>query len=165
MDLKNAFTIYIREQSSDGSNRASSYIRAIELLDSILRRKVAAALDVESIWTISSAEHVQRLYELVLKHQRLGQDGICWTDNAKTRLDPRNGLCLSATTDNAFDSSLITFDEDYRLVVSRDIREHYRNDHARELFEKRAGQMILMPEKQNRWPLQDFLEVHREKIV
>jgi len=44
MNLKDAFTLYIREQSSDGSNRASSYIRAIDLLDSILSRKAAAAL-------------------------------------------------------------------------------------------------------------------------
>jgi len=58
MNLKDAFTLYIREQSSDGSNRASSHIRAIDLLDSILSRKAAADLDVESIWTISSAEHV-----------------------------------------------------------------------------------------------------------
>jgi len=58
MNLKDAFTLYIREQSSDGSNRASSYIRAIDLLDSILSRKAAAALGAESIWTISSAEQV-----------------------------------------------------------------------------------------------------------
>jgi hypothetical protein len=44
MNLKDAFTLYIREQSSDGSNRASSYIRAIDLLDPILSRKAAAAL-------------------------------------------------------------------------------------------------------------------------
>jgi predicted restriction endonuclease len=80
-------------------------------------------------------------------------------------MDPRNGLCLSATYDKAFDSSLITFDEDYRLVVSRDIREHYRNEHARELFEKREGQQIRMPNNADRWPLQKYLESHREKLA
>jgi len=90
---------------------------------------------------------------------------IRWTDNAKTRLDPRNGLCLSATYDKAFDKHLITFDEDYRLVVSRDIREHYRNENARELFEKREGQVIHLPVSPVHLPMREYLEVHRKKVA
>jgi hypothetical protein len=41
MNHKEDFSIYIREASTDGSKRASSYIRAIELLDDILKRKAA----------------------------------------------------------------------------------------------------------------------------
>ncbi len=86
-------------------------------------------------------------------------------DNKKTRMDPRNGLCLSATYDKAFDNHLITFDEDYRLVVSKEIREHYRNDHARELFGEREGQVIHLPRKLERYPLQQYLEMHRGQVA
>lgn len=89
---------------------------------------------------------------------------IRWSDRIDTRMDPRNGLCLSATYDKAFENHLISLDEDYRLLVSPSIRDHYRNDHARELFEKREGQVILMPESADRWPLQWYLEEHRGKV-
>ncbi|MEX2607941.1 MAG: hypothetical protein WD708_11400 [Kiritimatiellia bacterium] len=59
---RNGFREYLLSENKSGSNRATSYIRAIELLDSILSRKAAAALDAESIWSITSAAHVQRLY-------------------------------------------------------------------------------------------------------
>jgi putative restriction endonuclease len=90
---------------------------------------------------------------------------IGWAERKDTRMDPRNGLCLTATYDKAFDKHLITLDEDYRLVVSREIREHYRNEHARELFEKREGEVIWMPEDADRRPLQGYLEEHRKKLV
>ena len=43
---------------------------------------------------------------------------IGWAEpkGKQIRMDPRNGLCLSATYDAAFDRKPITFDEDYRLV-------------------------------------------------
>jgi putative restriction endonuclease len=110
---------------------------------------------------------------------------IRWADRADTRMparvvplaagaslgqaprerpgDARNGLCLSATYDKAFENHLITIDEDYRLVVSKEIREHYQNEHARELFEKRAGQVIWMPENADIRPLQGYLQDHRAK--
>jgi putative restriction endonuclease len=90
---------------------------------------------------------------------------IPWSDRKDTRMDVRNGLCLSATYDKAFDKHLISFDEKYCLIVSRNIRDHYRNDHARELFEKREGQKIDLPLKTSYKPMQAYLETHRSKVV
>jgi len=90
---------------------------------------------------------------------------VPWADRKETRMDPRNGLCLSATYDKAFDRNLITLDEDYRLVVSDRIREHYQNDHARELFKNREGDVIMLPDAENHWPLQSYLNDHRNKLV
>lgn len=42
---------------------------------------------------------------------------IPWSGSKNTCLNPENGLCLSASYDAAFDKHLITFDEDYRLVL------------------------------------------------
>ena len=38
---------------------------------------------------------------------------IPWSEDQTIRLDPRNGLCLSATYDAAFDKYLISLDDDY----------------------------------------------------
>ena len=45
-----------------------------------------------------------------------------WAEDEKNRINPENGLCLSATYDAAFDRHLISFDERYRLIVSKDIK-------------------------------------------
>lgn len=75
-------------------------------------------------------------------------------------MDPRNGLCLSPTYDAAFDRKLITFDEDYRLVLSRTILEHVPSAGLRDYFLNRAGQRIELP---NRFlPLQTYLAAHRD---
>lgn len=44
---------------------------------------------------------------------------IPWSDSVERRADPRNGLCLNALLDRAFDRGLFTFDDDLRVVISR----------------------------------------------
>lgn len=84
---------------------------------------------------------------------------IGWAESPKTRMDPRNGLCLSATYDAAFDRKLITFDEDFRMVLSKTVREHVRSDSLREYFLSKAGTRIELPPRFR--PLEEYLEVHR----
>jgi hypothetical protein len=47
---------------------------------------------------------------------------IPWSESVQRRADPRNGICLNALYDRAFDRGLITFDESMRVVVSRRLR-------------------------------------------
>lgn len=42
---------------------------------------------------------------------------VGWSEDARVRMNPSNGLCLSATYDAAFDRHLISFDEDYRFFL------------------------------------------------
>ena len=85
---------------------------------------------------------------------------IPWAKRKSTRLDPRNGLCLSATYDAAFDRNLISFDEDYRLLVSREIRDHYRSDIVRTYFQNQAGRRMQLPSRF--LPRLEYLAEHRE---
>lgn len=85
---------------------------------------------------------------------------IGWAERKDTRMNPRNGLCLSATYDAAFDRKLITFDEDYRLVLSKTIREHFPSDSLRSYFLSRAGQRIELPGSFQ--PHQEYLDAHRK---
>ena len=88
---------------------------------------------------------------------------IPWAENEKNRLNPENGLCLSATYDAAFDKHLISFDEDYRMVVSPYIRDFYTNDAAKEYFERYEGKQIKLPYKFS--PNKEFLSKHRDNLI
>lgn len=90
---------------------------------------------------------------------------IGWAESKgkKIRMDPRNGLCLSATYDAAFDRHLITFDDDYRLVLSQTIKDHLPSRSVREFFLHREGQAMELPDRCR--PRQEYLEWHRGQGV
>ncbi|MCB1205438.1 MAG: HNH endonuclease [Verrucomicrobiae bacterium] len=88
---------------------------------------------------------------------------IPWTESRETRMDPRNGLLLSATYDAAFDRNLITLDEDYRIVVSRAISDHYSSEAVKLHFLGYQGKRIWIPPRYR--PSQSYLEKHRAKGV
>lgn len=41
-----------------------------------------------------------------------------WAESPEHRMRPTNGICLNALHDRAFDRALISFDEDWRMLVS-----------------------------------------------
>lgn len=88
---------------------------------------------------------------------------IPWAECTKTRLNPENGLCLSATYDAVFDKHLITFDEDYRLVLSPMLKETYTSEAFKAHFLKFEGKAISLPFKY--MPSLEFLSKHREKLI
>lgn len=61
---------------------------------------------------------------------------VPWSQNKEARLDPSNGLLLSATYDAAFDRNLITLDEDFRVVVSKQIQDRYPTIQSQHIFQK-----------------------------
>lgn len=285
MNFRDSFVAFIKSENRDGSNRASSYIRAINLLDSILERNVPKELNAVSIWSISSAAHIQSLYQLVLEHQKLGNDGIfknekpvsywrdgfcsaalrsyreflvtylyeqkmwgvyqdtsirpeelterlsgqevesaellvvdkdldlktkvgkdavrevktrigqgffrkmilsqyngqcCitglnvpgvlrashivgWAEDPDNRLNPENGLCLSATYDAAFDKHLISFDDEYRMILCPVLKDYYTNKAFKEQFKIHEGQKLAIPK---RWrPDLKLLQRHRRQTL
>lgn len=88
---------------------------------------------------------------------------IPWAECEETRLDPANGLCLSATYDAAFDKHLISFDEDYRLILSPVIKEEYSSEAFKTHFLKFEGKRIAFPSMFI--PAQQFLSKHRDKLI
>ena len=62
------------------------------------------------------------------------------------KLSPRNGLCLNALHDRAFDRGLITVGADFRLRTSR-VLFSARDAAARELLLRHDGRKINLPEK------------------
>lgn len=87
---------------------------------------------------------------------------IRWADDKENRMNPENGLCLSGTYDLAFDQHLISFDEDYKMIVGKEIRDHFTSTVTRNYFEKFAGKKITLPSKF--LPSQELLQAHRESL-
>lgn len=86
---------------------------------------------------------------------------VPWSHDDANRLNPHNGLALSALHDKAFDVGLITVDEDYRVVVSSqasDAQDPFFNTAIASFH----GKPIALPEKF--YPAAQFLAFHREHI-
>lgn len=49
---------------------------------------------------------------------------VPWSRDRANRLNPSNGLCLSAIHDKAFDQGLLTLSDDLRIVVSDELKRH-----------------------------------------
>lgn len=88
---------------------------------------------------------------------------VAWAEDKRHRMNPENGLCLSATYDAAFDKHLISFDEEFRMIVSKEIKDYYTNDAAKEYFNKFEGRKIILPKRF--MPNQKLLARHRELLV
>jgi predicted restriction endonuclease len=85
-----------------------------------------------------------------------------WSQFPDQRLNPRNGLCLVADFDRAFDRGLITFDDQLRLELSPVIENYLPNQFIEHQFCERAGQPLRLPERFE--PSREFLAYHRAHI-
>ncbi|MFA7368262.1 MAG: HNH endonuclease [Kiritimatiellales bacterium] len=275
---------HMDEQNVEGSGKASSYVRALDLLGPILAKKGGEFANCSNVWAVQSVERIADLYEYILEQQRLGEAGVfkgekpasywrdrycsaalksykeflilnryeerlwkiynepktssaelsarlahqkidsikelvsdrnidfstkegketlrevkarvnqsffrkmilatyetrccvtgmnfkevlrashivAWSADEENRLNPANGLCLSATYDAAFDRHLISFDEDYRMIFSPQLKEYHSNEAFKTQFLAFEGRRISLPERF--CPEQTFLEKHRAKI-
>lgn len=70
-----------------------------------------------------------------------------WSDDAENRLNPRNGLCLNALHDKAFDKYLITISTDFKIQLSKKIKAESKNKAVQENFLQYEQQEIKLPQK------------------
>lgn len=90
---------------------------------------------------------------------------IPWADKShkQDRLNPSNGICLSALYDKAFDQGLITFSPDnYSVVLSSALLENETKEYFDKHFEIIIGKKLTMPTEY--LPNRDFLAYHRDKV-
>ena len=88
---------------------------------------------------------------------------VAWSADKQNRMNPSNGLCLSATYDAAFDRHLISFDDDYRMILSSALRECCTNDVHRRYFLKFEGTRLTLPCRF--LPSRALLARHRQCMV
>lgn len=86
-----------------------------------------------------------------------------WATNPATRLDIRNGLCLSRLHDAAFDQGLISFDTDLHLILSPRLKKYLPQKAIEQNFSLYENRLLRLP-PQATPPKQEFLEQHRMTI-
>jgi putative restriction endonuclease len=87
---------------------------------------------------------------------------VPWSADKANRLNPSNGLCLSAIHDKAFDNYLFTLSDDWRVVLSGAIKAT-KDQFLRDVFWPIDGEMIELPERFA--PDLQFVKLHREKML
>jgi predicted restriction endonuclease len=87
---------------------------------------------------------------------------VSWSTDKANRLNPSNGLCLSAIHDKAFDSHLFALDGDFRIVLSQRIKST-KDKFLRDVFWSVEGKEIELPERFA--PNLTFIEKHRQTML
>lgn len=86
---------------------------------------------------------------------------VPWSKDKVNRLNPSNGLCLSAIHDRAFDKGLITLTDDFKIVVSKELKRK-KEPFITEVLLPLDGRMIESPERFA--PQPEFIAWHRNKL-
>lgn len=89
---------------------------------------------------------------------------IPWAESTpEQKLNPENGICLSALYDKAFDRGLITVSpDDYTINLSSALREYETEAYFDKHFRVISGQKLIMPIEH--LPNRDFLAWHRDHV-
>lgn len=86
---------------------------------------------------------------------------VPWSKDKANRLNPSNGLCLSAIHDRAFDKGLITLTDDFRVVVSKELKCK-KEPFITKVLLPLDGRVIELPERF--MPSVEFLSRHRADL-
>ncbi|MDG2431091.1 HNH endonuclease [Flavobacterium sp.] len=87
---------------------------------------------------------------------------VPWSMNENERLNPENGICLSALYDKAFDKGIIGVDQNYKVVLSTSLKKKKNTEFYQNHFAPIANLKITSPIKY--LPRKEFLEFHMDTI-
>ena len=87
---------------------------------------------------------------------------IPWSKNEKERLNPENGICLSALYDKAFDKGLIGIDLNYEIILSKDLKPKKDTIFYQQHFAPIENKKIIEP--LSYLPRKDFLQYHLDVV-
>jgi putative restriction endonuclease len=87
---------------------------------------------------------------------------IPWSKSEKERLNPENGICLSALYDCAYDRGYISINKKFEIVLSSELKKKSKHDYYSKYFAELTGSKIQMPKKY--LPKKEFLDYHLDTI-
>lgn len=87
---------------------------------------------------------------------------VAWRDDKANRLNPCNGLCLSAIHDRAFDKHLFSLSDDNRIVLSGQLKAS-KDTFLQEVFWPIEDRLVELPERFT--PETALIRKHREKML
>ena len=99
-----------------------------------------------------------------LRHEKLviASHIVPWSEDTHNRLNPQNGLCLSALHDRAFDQGLMTVLPDYTVRVSPALLEQTGDAFMADALSRYDGTRIALPERFA--PAPGFLHWHASRF-
>jgi len=87
---------------------------------------------------------------------------IPWAKREEERLNPENGICLSALYDRAYDKGYIGITEKYEIILSGGLKKKHKEEYHARYFASLSGSKIVLPKKY--YPKKDFLQFHMDEI-
>lgn len=87
---------------------------------------------------------------------------VPWAKNEKERLNPENGICLSALYDKAFDKGLIAINENYKILLSDKFKKKKETDFYGKYFGPIEAQTLISPQRY--FPKKEFIQYHLDEI-
>ena len=84
-----------------------------------------------------------------------------WSKDKTNRLNPSNGLCLSAIHDRAFDKGLLALTDDFKIIVSEELKRR-KETFVIEVLLPLSGRTIEPPERFA--PQAEFIAWHRNEL-
>lgn len=88
---------------------------------------------------------------------------VPWHSDAGNRLNPSNGLCLSAIHDRAFDQYLVSLTDDLRVLVSDRLKKHEKSPFVQSAFLDIEGEFIQAPRRFR--PSAALVQHHRQTYL
>ena len=87
-----------------------------------------------------------------------------WSVSAESdeRTNPRNGLCLNALHDKAFDKGLLTITTDYHIIISDKLVKSEMDEKTKSWILSYKDKIINLPKKF--LPSKEFIEYHNDMI-
>lgn len=83
---------------------------------------------------------------------------LSWSEHPEHRMWPTNGICLNALHDRAFDRHMISFDENWRILVAPQVPKE-----TRKLLEKGTEGRLNLPSRFQPDPA--FMARHRARLA
>ncbi|WP_018613255.1 HNH endonuclease [Segetibacter koreensis] len=87
---------------------------------------------------------------------------IPWSKNEEQRLNPENGICLSALYDKAYDKGYIGINENFEMLLSTSLHTKQKEIFYHQYFKPLIGKKIILPTKY--YPNKNFLQFHLDVI-
>ncbi len=85
-----------------------------------------------------------------------------WSKNESERLNPENGICLSAFYDRAYDKGYIGINQSHEIMVSSFIQRKNKEPYFSKYFGHLSGRKIILPKKY--YPRKEFLQFHMDVL-
>jgi predicted restriction endonuclease len=146
------------EAVTDEENTAVNYNGATR--DTVVSVRIGQQFFRKAV--LSSYQNVCCISGVSLPQLLIASHIIPWADSKENRLNPSNGLCLSAIHDRAFDRGFITVTPDYIIHVSERLKKNAGTSQQTKLLADSDKRKIMLPQKF--LPNKKFLEWHNENI-